>query len=139
MVQMSRYIIFADDDADDLELITGYFKQYEPSVSVLEFRNGKEVIGFLEEFALSRGLPQLLVLDMNMPKMNGKDTVLAIRRHPALKSLPVLIYSTSTGKEEEAFCKQHAVTWVNKPSNIEQVKYVAQVVADFCKQVPLKH
>lgn len=135
---MSRYIIFADDDADDLDLITGYFKQYEPSVSVLEFRNGREVISFLEEFAVNRELPVLLVLDMNMPRMNGKDTVLAIRKHPTLRSLPVLIYSTATGKEEEAFCKQYAVTWVNKPSNIEQVKYVAQVVAEFCKQGQLK-
>jgi hypothetical protein len=39
-----RYIIFADDDADDLELITGFFKQYNRDVNVMEFKDGKEVL-----------------------------------------------------------------------------------------------
>ena len=49
----SRYIIFADDDADDLELITGFFKQYNPDINVLEFKDGKEVLKFLDEFAIN--------------------------------------------------------------------------------------
>ena len=60
----SRYIIFADDDADDLELITGFFKQYNRTVNVLEFKDGREVIKFLDDFATTTSIPVLIVLDI---------------------------------------------------------------------------
>ena len=134
---MNRYIIFADDDTDDLELITGYFKQFDPSTNVLEFRNGKEVFRFLEEFAIKAVLPLLVVLDVNMPKMNGKETLVAIRSHPKLKNIPVIIYSTSAGKtkEDEQFCKTYTATWVSKPSEVNGVKNIARIIADFCRQM----
>jgi CheY-like chemotaxis protein len=131
---MTRYIIFADDDSDDLELITGYFKQFDPSINVLEFKNGKEVLKFLEEFAIVTALPMLVVLDVNMPKINGKETLIAMRKHPKLNKIPVIIYSTSSGNMEADFCKKYAATWVNKPADINQVKNVAKVIADFCLQ-----
>ena len=66
----SRYIIFADDDADDLELITSFFKQYTRNINVLEFKDGREVLKFLDDFALN-ATPLLIVLDINMPRLNG--------------------------------------------------------------------
>ena len=52
-----RYIIFADDDEDDLELITGHFKEYDRNVNVLEFKDGQEVIRFLDDFAIKTSPP----------------------------------------------------------------------------------
>ena len=91
----SRYIIFADDDADDLELITGFFKQYNREINVLEFKDGKEVLKFLDDFALNASPPILIILDINMPRMNGKETLIAIRNHPDYQHVPVMVYSTS--------------------------------------------
>src|SRR3954470_24247589 len=101
----SRYIIFADDDADDLELITGFFKMYERNIHVLEFRDGKEVMNFLDDFAVNTISPQLIVLDINMPRMNGKDTLAAIRRHPLYRNIPVVLYTTSTNESDEQYCR----------------------------------
>src|SRR3982751_2358969 len=98
----SRYIIFADDDADDLELITGFFKQYNKDVHVLTFRDGKEVIKFLGDFALNNSSPKLIVLDINMPRLNGKDTLVEIRKKPGFRNIPVVMYTTSSsGVDEE--------------------------------------
>ena len=77
----SRYIIFADDDVDDMELITGFFKQYNRDINVLEFKDGKEVLKFLDELSFN-ATPLLIVLDINMPRLNGKETLVAIRNHP---------------------------------------------------------
>ena len=130
----SRYIIFADDDADDLELITGFFKQYNQSVNVLEFKDGKEVLKFLDDFAASANQPLLIVLDINMPRMNGRETLVAIRKHAIFRNTPVVVYTTSSSKQDQEFCKKYNASWVNKPYNIQDVKKIAKIIADFCQE-----
>ena len=127
----SRYIIFADDDADDLELITGFFKQFNRNVNVLEFKDGREVLKFLDDFALTTA-PTLIVLDINMPRLNGKETLVAIRKHPRYKYIPIVIYTTSQNSNDEDFCKELGASWVVKSSSVEGVKQVAKVLAEFC-------
>ena len=129
----SRYIIFADDDADDLELITGFFKQYNRNVNVLEFKDGKEVLKFLDDFALNADLPLLIVLDINMPRLNGKETLAAIRKHPRYQYIPVVIYTTSNNSADEDYCRQLGASWVSKSSTVDGVKQVAKVLAEFCE------
>ena len=128
----SGYIIFADDDADDLELITSFFKQYNRNVSVLEFKDGKEVLKFLDDFALN-ATPLLIVLDINMPRLDGKETLSAIRQHPKYQYIPVVIYTTSSNATDENYCRQLGASWVSKSSTIEGVKQVAKVLAEFCE------
>jgi CheY-like chemotaxis protein len=127
----SRYIIFADDDADDMELITGFFKQYNQNINVLEFRDGKEVLKFLDEFAIN-ATPLLIVLDINMPRLNGKETLAAIRKHPKYQYIPVIVYTTSINSADEEYCRQLGASWVSKSITIEGVKQVAKVLAEFC-------
>ena len=128
----SRYVIFADDDADDLELITGFFKQFNREISVLEFKDGKEVLKFLDDFALNANAPMLIILDINMPRMNGKETLMAIRKHPNYQHIPVMLYSTSNDNRDKLFCQKFNASWVNKPSDVEGVKQIARIIADFC-------
>ena len=128
----SRYVIFADDDADDLELITGFFKQFNRDINVLEFKDGKEVLRFLDDFALNASTPMLIILDINMPRMNGKETLMAIRNHPNYQHIPVMLYSTSNDSRDKLFCQKFNASWVNKPSDVEGVKQIARIIADFC-------
>jgi CheY-like chemotaxis protein len=128
----SRYIIFADDDADDLELITGFFKQFNRNINVLEFKDGEEVLKFLDDFAVNAA-PTLIVLDINMPRLDGKETLAAIRNHPRYKYIPVVMYTTSQNSNDETFCTQLGASWVVKSSSVEGVKQVAKVLAEFCE------
>lgn len=128
-----RYIIFADDDADDLELITGFFKQYNRNINVLEFKDGKEVVDFLNDFADNISMPLLIVLDINMPLLNGKDTLTTIRNHPKFQHIPVVIYTTSTNEADEEFCRKLGASWVSKSPSVEGVRQVAKILAEFCE------
>ena len=129
----SRYIIFADDDADDLELITGFFQEYNPNINILEFKDGKEVLKFLDEFAYNTSRPILIVLDINMPRMNGKDTLLAIRKHHSFHNIPVVVYTTSSNEADEEFCKKNNATWVVKSPSLEGIRNTARILAEFCE------
>lgn len=128
-----RYVIFADDDADDLEMVTGFFREYNPNIDVLEFKDGKEVLKFLDEFSSSDATPVLIVLDISMPRMNGLETLAAIRNSPRYQYIPVVIYSNSTNASDETFCNRHGASWVNKPSDSEGIRQVAKVLAEFCE------
>ncbi len=128
----SRYIIFADDDADDLELITGFFKEYNRNINVLEFKDGKEVLKFLDDFALNAA-PLLIVLDINMPRLNGKEALAAIRKNPKYQYIPIVIYTTSNNNVDEEYCRKLGASWVSKSSTMEGVKQVAKVLAEFCE------
>jgi len=129
----SRYIIFADDDADDLELITGFFRQFNRDVNVLEFRDGKEVLQFLDDFAPSTSSLLLIVLDINMPRVNGLETLAAIRKHSRFRHVPVVIYTTSINQSDQQLSQRLGASWVNKSANIEGVKQTAKVLAEFCE------
>lgn len=128
-----RYIIFADDDEDDLELVTGYFKEFESSVRVLEFKDGKEVVKYLNAVLSSSGTwPQLIVLDINMPRMDGISTLTAIREHVNMKNVPIVIYTTSMSRTNIQTCKELDATWIIKPSSIHGIKQTARILAEFC-------
>ena len=129
----SRYVIFADDDADDLELITGFFKQYNQDIHVLEFRDGKEVLKFLDDFALNACPPLLIVLDINMPRLNGKETLAAIRKHSRYRNVPVVLYTTSNSQADQAFCREQNASWVSKSPSIDGVRQTARILAEFCQ------
>src|SRR5215213_5026652 len=132
----SRYIIFADDDADDLEMITGFFKQYNRNINVLEFRDGKEVLKFLEDFSITGNKPLLIVLDINMPRLNGKDTLTALRKNPKFQNIPIVMYTTSSNAVDEHYCKNLGAIWVSKFPTVEGVKQTARILADFCNLHP---
>ena len=127
-----RYVIFADDDADDLELITALFKQYNRDVNVLEFKDGKEVLKFLDDFAFKANLPLLIVLDINMPRVNGLEALVTIRNHSRYRHIPVVIYTTSSNPSDREFCDRFGASWVSKSSTVEGVRQTAKVLAEFC-------
>ena len=130
---IGRYIIFADDDEDDLELVTGFFREFESSVRVLEFSDGKQVLRYLDTVLSSSGTwPQLIVLDINMPRMDGISTLMAIREQTNMKNVPVVIYTTSMSRTNMQTCKELDATWLIKPSSIHEIKQTARILAEFC-------
>lgn len=126
----NRYIIFADDDPDDLELITALFNKEAPEITIREFNNGYDVLRFLEEVVIK---PELIVLDINMPRINGKDTLRRIRLHKDFETVPVVLFSTTLTEADEALCKSHKASWIHKPLHLDEMKKVAGILAQFFK------
>lgn len=125
------YIIFADDDAEDLALLTGYFTEYSPAVQVAQANSGEALLKLLDDLFLQYGPPLLIVLDVYMPGLNGKQALVAIRSHARYRHTPVVLYSNS--ELEEAFCQEHGASWVMKPSSVDGVRQIAKVLAEFCQ------
>ena len=112
-------IYFADDDKDDRELFKEALDNTELSVKLDLFNDGKDLI---EKFKENKSLPDLIVLDLNMPNKNGIDCLNYIRKNKRLKNIPVAIYSTSSSPKDidETFAKG-ANLFVSKPSSFNEL------------------
>jgi CheY-like chemotaxis protein len=86
-------LLLVDDDAIDRELFADAIGLVEKGHTIEEAQNGEEAIQYLNQVVR---LPDLIILDLNMPVKDGRETLLALRAHPRLRNIPVCILSTSS-------------------------------------------
>lgn len=119
-ITMSKTIYLADDDADDRFLMKEAAKEVDPDVKIIEAENGEELIAKIENPAIPD--PSMIVVDMNMPVMNGLETVEAIRSKPELDDVPAVMLSTSNDpKLAQKAIKSGADEVLVKPSTFKEL------------------
>ena len=123
------HIILADDDEDDRLFFTDAFSELKINTKVNTFNDGVELMNYLNSDDAI--LPQVLFLDLNMPKKNGLECLAEIKSNNKFEDIAIAIYSTSSSEEhiEETFAKG-ANIYIKKPSDFETLKKVlSDVVA----------
>ena len=115
-----KNFFIADDDPDDQELfIEALHEVDELCVCVTAF-DGLEALGKL--FGSKLYIPDIIFLDLNMPRMNGKECLAEIKKNSLLKEVPVIIYSTSADKKDMIEAMQlGAVFFLQKPNRFEEL------------------
>lgn len=116
-------IILADDDEDDRLFFTDAFDELKINTRVSTYNDGVELMDYLN--AEDAILPDILFLDLNMPRKSGKECLIEIRDNEKFKNIAIAIYSTSSSEEdiEETFV-QGANIYIKKPSDFTLLKKV---------------
>lgn len=116
-------ILLADDDKDDCLLFKEAVEELPLATSLLSVHDGEQL---LEHLLINpSNLPEVLFLDLNMPRKNGFDCLIEIKNHPNLKKLPVIIYSTSYDVElAHLLFTNGALYYICKPSGFDELKKV---------------
>ncbi len=128
------YVLIADDDADDTEMLTAVLKELESGLNVIVVDNGKGVMEQLEKVPASANVPCMLVMDMNMPRMDGRETVVAIKNHEDFKNMPLLLSSSSKNKTDELFAEKWGVRYFQKPDTMQGLRELAQIIIAMCRE-----
>ncbi|MEW5677286.1 response regulator [Flavobacterium enshiense] len=117
------YIILADDDEDDRLFFTDAFSELKINTKVDTFKDGVELMRYLND--PESKLPNVLFLDLNMPKKNGIECLHEIKSDDRFKDIAIAIYSTSSSEEdiEETFVCG-ANIYIKKPSDFNMLKKV---------------
>lgn len=117
------HIILADDDEDDRLLFTDAFEELKINTKVNTFNDGLELMDYLNN--PDSVLPNVLFLDLNMPKKNGIECLYEIKRNDRFSEIAIAIFSTSSSEEhiEETFV-QGANIYIKKPSDFATLKKV---------------
>ena len=116
-IKNNKFILCVDDDIDDRLIIHQSIKDAAPSLSVVEAKNGVEALDILKEAKGSGNFPLLIILDINMPMMDGKEALISIQQDEIMRSLPVVFFSTSSNPRDHLFSKEHGIELITKPSN----------------------
>ncbi|MCY7358359.1 MAG: response regulator [Rudanella sp.] len=103
-----------DDDSDDQLLVREAFRQANPEVTVHTIDDGDQLLTQLQQ---ASALPKLVLLDLNMARMGGFETLQAVRLALSDVELPIVILSTSSNKtDQKQAIQQGANAFVSKPS-----------------------
>ena len=101
---MTKKILLVDDDVEDREIIRDALGDLGYR-SVIHFEeNGENALSFLESAYVSGTLPSMVILDLNMPRMNGTQTLRHLKNDERFRNIPVIIYSTSLNNIERDEC-----------------------------------
>lgn len=121
ILDMSCKILIGEDDFEDQFILGEYFQDNGVKDVVAFEKNGKKIIEYLEQLNPGEELPCLIVLDLNMPILNGTQTLFELKSHSRFNKIPVIIYSTSDNDHEKRKCINFgAVEYVVKPISVEE-------------------
>lgn len=121
----NKTVHLADDDEDDRMLMKEALEEVKPGISVVESEDGKEL---LENIKSSDDLSEtIVVLDMNMPKMNGLETIQAMKADPQMADIPTIMLSTSDNPElVKNAIDAGADAFITKPNNFRALIDIAR-------------
>jgi CheY-like chemotaxis protein len=118
--QLITNIFYADDDPDDILLFKDVFQEIGRPIDITIAENG---IILLEKLRDANQFPDAIFMDLNMPLKNGFQCLKEIKEHPAFKSIPVVILSTSSTLDNiERSYKLGAFQYIQKPTQYAHLK-----------------
>jgi len=131
----NRTIIFGEDDIDDIDFLKETFSVLDNSFDLLFIDKGRKLLAMLEALA-DNELPCLLVLDYNIPEMNGAAILEHLKLNDRYNSIPKIIWSTSGSDTYKNKCLElGAVDYVIKPDNVKDFVETVRFMLTFCGRV----
>ena len=128
----AKFIMFGEDDLDEEDFLKEVFFSLDSSYSLLFVDNGRKLIAELDRIP-DDNLPTLLVLDYNMPELNGAEVLQALKQKSRYDSIPKIVWSTSGSDIYKKLCfESGANDYVIKPSNIKELEDIARHLLSFC-------
>lgn len=124
-------ILYAEDDYDDFESLKEALGQITDQQTLLHAKNGEEAVSLIENAA---ALPNLVVLDLNMPVMDGKEVLQWLKSKEEYKNISVMIFTTSSREDDVKLCQKHNCTFFRKPTLYRDLLHVAQTMLQICEQ-----
>lgn len=134
----SLQILVVDDDDADALMIEEALESTETRTTVARVADGREALDYLHRAAPYQDAlrPDLILLDLNMPRMDGRETLAAIKSDDLLKAIPVVILTTSGAEPDITSSYQHrANAYVTKPFGLDDFEATVRKIDRFYREV----
>jgi|SRR4051812_41262022 len=121
-------ILLIEDDLDDVELLQDSLNDNNILYEMNVINDGGLVLDYLHK---NISTPDIIVLDLNLPRVHGKEILKEIKVTPSYKNVPLLILTTSSAKEDMDFSYKHGANkFLRKPTTVESFKFTIQTIVD---------
>jgi len=134
-------ILFADDDRDDQHLVKEAFEDNRLANDLRFVNNGKELLEYLNREGKYKDpkfspKPDLILLDLNMPKIDGREALEKIKNDKTLKRIPVVILTTSKAEEDVIRTYNLGVnSFISKPVTFKEMVKIVQMLEKYWFQI----
>ena len=135
-INSTIHILIVEDNSGDILLTKEALKDADFPLELMIARDGEEALRMLLE---GDGLkPDLILLDLNLPKKSGTEVLTQIKNHPELKRTPVIIWSTSRSETDVKMCYDlQANCFINKPLEYEAFTNMIRSLLEFWVRHPV--
>ncbi|MDX3071052.1 response regulator [Streptomyces sp. NPDC088354] len=122
-------VLLVEDDAADAMLIEDALTACGAR-NLTQVEDGVAALDYLRDTASRR--PDLIVLDLNMPRMNGRELLAVVKRDEGLRTIPVVVLTTSSAPDDVSGAyREHANAYVTKPVNLDDFERAVQSIDAF--------
>jgi CheY-like chemotaxis protein len=133
-MRQEKIILFIDDDEDDVDLLSSAFQRSDNDVKVTVTKNGAQALEYLNSLKQDPSLlPDLIILDLNMPLIDGKETFHRIKKDIALQMIPIIIFTSSANPNDKTFFEGMNIEMITKPNNFTQMRDIVRHFLDTCE------
>lgn len=145
MTEIRREVLLVEDSPGDVMLVREAMSSLSTPSHLHVVENGAEALKFLGGEGDYAGSPQpdMILLDLNLPVMDGREALRNIKQHPKWKKIPVAILSTSDAEEDvDSSYELFANCYIVKPMDMDSFRNIIRVIDDFWLSVvklPPKH
>jgi CheY-like chemotaxis protein len=121
VMSSKAFLLMVDDDEDDKSLFEEILKEIDPAIGFDSAENGQIALAKLREPEVL--LPDLMIVDLNMPQLDGKELLNQLKRDDDLKKIPVIIFTTSIRRQDiERTLGMGAVCFATKPATVRDLR-----------------
>jgi CheY-like chemotaxis protein len=129
-------ILIADDDIDDQYMLKQAFNSVQLEEHVITVNDGVELLDYLNKRGKYKDAavmcPKIILLDLNMPKKDGRECLREIKANAKLSSIPVVVYSTSSNPDDIAYAYQHgASSYISKPYSYQELVRMTDIFKQY--------
>lgn len=128
-------ILIAEDDVDDRFLLQSAFDEngYNDKLEFVE--NGIELLDYLNKLIVDGRMvktPCFIMIDLNMPKKDGREVLREIKLNPQLSKIPLIVFSTTSSEQEKSRCYElGASSYITKPSSFDGLKKIVAALRSY--------
>jgi CheY-like chemotaxis protein len=127
-------VLLVEDDPGDVMLVRESFDDHQAGNRLTVVSDGVEAMALLRRQGrhADAARPDLVILDLNLPRMNGSEVLAAIKRDPYLKTIPVVVLTTSQAADDVARSyRLHANAYITKPVDFERFREIVHQIDEF--------
>ncbi|EAZ92190.1 response regulator [Crocosphaera chwakensis] len=131
------FVLLVEDSDEDFTAFVRFSRPFLQKHSLKRCRNGEEGLQFLQEIDsiiqdYNSNYPSLIILDLNLPGIDGREILTRITENPQWRKIPIVIFSSSNNPKDINFCYEHgAKSYIQKPMDIGLLKKTIHIIWDY--------
>ena len=110
------YFLYAEDDADEVDILNEILKSVKERVRIVAVSNGFDLLSYLQEIKQNESFPSLIILDKKMPRLNGLETLKLLKSDDLYRLIPVIVFTSALSPDEKDICSSLGAETLLKPN-----------------------